>query len=217
MRLQNRRVVGASVVAAGAALALAGCGAGQITQTATMLPAVNGAMAQVGKLNLRDAGLVNRNDCQQAYASGSNAPLALVIANDGVSDDQLVSVSSPSAATATIDGQQNIVAGSTLVIGPANTSESIEQSSSSAPTSTSGSATSSPTSSAAAGPTGDAAQVGFGSVVLQGIKSVVWPGQNVPVTFTFRDAGPVTVQMPVHAPTVELSCQAPASQESGGH
>ncbi|WP_240325158.1 copper chaperone PCu(A)C [Amycolatopsis thermalba] len=218
MRLQKRRVVGASVVAVGAALALAGCGAGQITQTNTMLPAVNGAMAQAGKLVLRDAGLVNRNDCQQAYASGSSAPLTLVIANDGTADDELVSVSSANAGSATIEGQKAVVAGSKLLVGPATEGESVQQPSSASPTSpTSGSPTSPASASPSAGPTGQAARVGHAEIVLQGIKQVVWPGQTVPVTFTFRDAGPVTVQLPIHAPTVELSCQPSASHEAGGH
>ncbi|WP_027933671.1 copper chaperone PCu(A)C [Amycolatopsis thermoflava] len=215
MRLQKRRVVGASVVAVGAALALAGCGAGQITQTNTMLPAVNGAMAQAGKLVLRDAGLVNRNDCQQAYATGSSAPLTLVIANDGTADDELVSVSSANAASATVEGQKAIVAGSKLLIGPATEGESVQQpeSSSAAPSSTQ----TSPTSSASAGPTGQPTRIGHAEVVLQGIKQVVWPGQTIPVTFTFRDAGPVTVNLPIQAPTVELSCQPSAEAEAGGH
>lgn len=211
MRLQKRRVFGASVVAVGAALALAGCGAGQIAQTSTMLPAVNGALAQAGTLVLRDAGLVNRNECEQAYATGSSAPLTLVIANNGPADDELVSVSSANAGSATIEGQRAVVAGSKLLIGPATEGESGQQpaSSSAAPTSSS-SASVSPS----AGPTGQPTRVGHAEVVLQGIKTVVWPGQTIPVTFTFRDAGPVTVQLPIQAPTVELTCQAPASQEA---
>ncbi|WP_435069472.1 hypothetical protein [Amycolatopsis thermoflava] len=219
MRLQKRRVVGASVVAVGAALALAGCGAGQITQTNTMLPAVNGAMAQAGKLVLRDAGLVNRNDCQQAYATGSSAPLTLVIANDGTADDELVSVSSANAASATVEGQKAIVAGSKLLIGPATEGESVQQpeSSSAVPSSTQTSPTSSASASPTAGPTGQPTRIGHAEVVLQGIKQVVWPGQTIPVTFTFRDAGPVTVNLPIQAPTVELSCQPSAEAEAGGH
>src|SRR5262245_59691477 len=50
VRLQNRRVLGVTVSALGAALVLAGCGAGQITQTDTQQPAVNGTYAQVKTL-----------------------------------------------------------------------------------------------------------------------------------------------------------------------
>lgn len=205
MRLQKRRVVGASVVAVGAALALAGCGAGQITQTSTMLPAVNGAMAQAGKLVLRDAALVNRNECEQAYATGSSAPVTLVIANDGTADDELVSVSSANAASATVEGDKAIVAGSKLLVGPADESESGQQ------------PQTSPTSPATAGPTGQPARIGHASVVLQGLKQVVWPGQTIPVTFTFRSAGAVTVELPIQAPTVELNCQPTETAAAEGH
>jgi len=216
VRLLNRRVVGASVIAVGAALTLAGCGAGQITQTSTMLPAVNGAMGQAGTLVVRDAGLVNRNDCEQAYASGSNAPLTVVIANDGTADDELVSVSSPNAASATVEGSKAVVAGSKLLIGPANESESGQQGATASAPGTPSSGAGAPSSTAAAGPTGGDARVGQAEVVLQGIKQVVWPGQTIPVTFTFRDAGAVTLQLPIQAPTKDLNCQ-PAAQEAGGH
>ncbi|KAA9161912.1 hypothetical protein FPZ12_013595 [Amycolatopsis acidicola] len=195
-----------SVVGVGAALVLAGCGAGQITQTDTMLPAVNGALASAGKISLRNAGIANRNDCEQAYTAGSTAPLTLTIANAGTADDELVSVSSPSAAGANIQGQKAIVAGSTLVVGDADAAESAASSSSSAPTSEAGAATNAP------------AKVGHATVELQGLNTVIWPGQLTPVTFVFRDAGPVTVQVPVAAPTKELNCQpAQSEQAEAGH
>ncbi|HVW40809.1 MAG TPA: hypothetical protein VHC18_05615 [Amycolatopsis sp.] len=180
-------MLGTSVLGLGAVLVLAGCGAGQITQTDTMLPAVNGALASAGQLSVRNAGLVNRNTCEQAFAPGSNAALSLTIANDGADDDELVAVSSSNAAGATIGGQKTIVGRSTLVVGPVNQTESGEGSSASAATGT-------PTS------------VGHATVELQGLKSVIWPGMTMPVTFTFRDAGPVTVQLPVNAPSKELNC-----------
>nr|WP_208407272.1 hypothetical protein [Amycolatopsis granulosa] len=221
--MQKRRVFGASVVAVGAALALAGCGAGQIAQTSTMLPAVNGALGQAGKLAVRDAALVSRNDCEQAYASGSSAPLTLVIANDGAADDDLVSVSSPNAANATIAGQKTVVAGSKLLVGPATEGESLVQPGTGSATPTSPTSPTSPAAQASgspsptAGPTGQPPRIGHAEVVLQNLKSVVWPGQLVPVTFTFRNSGSVTLQLPIQAPTVQLNCQAPASQEAGGH
>ena len=199
MRLQNHRVLGTSVLGLGAALVLAGCGAGQITQTDTMLPAVNGALASAGKLSVRNAGIVNRDTCEQAYAVGTSAPLALTIANDGAADDQLVSVSSPNAASATIEGQQTIVAASKLVVGPANETESAET------------ASAGPSASASAS-TGAPTGVGRATIELQGLKSVVWPGMLTPVTFVFRDAGPLTVQIPVNAPSKQLSCGATQSE-----
>ncbi|TVT21612.1 hypothetical protein FNH06_16465 [Amycolatopsis acidiphila] len=197
------------VLGLGAALALAGCGAGQITQTATMLPAVNGALATVGKISVRNAGIANSNTCQQAYAPGSNAPLALTITNDGAQDDELVSVSSPNAAGATIDGQRTIVAGSSLIVGNADEAESAAGATSVSPTSSS-----SPETAA----TGAKSKIGRASIVLTGIKQVIWPGQLTPVTFVFRDAGPVTVQLPIAAPTKELpNCDTLPQQAETGH
>jgi copper(I)-binding protein len=166
-----------------------------------MLPAVNGALAQVGNLSIRNASIANRNDCEQAYPAGSNAPLTLTIANAGGQDDELVSVSSENAASATIQGQKTVVAGSTLVVGPADQPESAASSSSSA----------SPT-------TGQSSSLGHASIVLQGLKSVIWPGQLTTVTFVFRGAGAVTAQLPVASPTKVLNCQSAVQQaEGGGH
>lgn len=208
MRLQKRRVLTSGVLGLGAALALAGCGAGQITQTDTMLPAVNGALATVGKISVRNAGIANSNSCQQAFAPGSNAQLALTIANDGAQDDELVSVTSANAAGATITGQKLVVAGSSLVVGPADQAESAGT--------TSASATSS--SSPATAATGSKSKIGRASIELTGIKQVIWPGQLTPVTFVFRNAGPVTVQLPIAAPTKELAnCQTAPQQAETGH
>ncbi|TNC28014.1 copper chaperone PCu(A)C [Amycolatopsis alkalitolerans] len=204
MRLQKRRALTSGVLGLGAALALAGCGAGQITQTDTMVPAVNGALATVGKISVRNAGLANTNSCQQAYPAGSNAPLTLTIGNAGAKDDELVSVSSPNASNVTIGGQKTVVGASSLVVGPADRPESGSGRTSASPTS-------SPT-------TGENGTLGRATIVLEGIKQVIWPGQMTPVTFVFRDAGPVTIQLPIDAPTKELpDCQTASQQAEAGN
>ncbi|HKS48504.1 MAG TPA: hypothetical protein VJT49_26010 [Amycolatopsis sp.] len=175
----KRRVLGSAVLGLGAALVLAGCGAGQITQTNTMLPAVNGALGEAGKLALRNVSLANTENCQQAYPAGSDAPLKLVVANGGPKDDELVSVGSPIAASGAVQGQQTIVAGSTLVVGVTN--------------------------GATASQAADT-RIGHATATLRGLKSAIWPGQLTPVTFTFRDAGAVTLEVPIAAPTKTLSC-----------
>ncbi|WP_435154553.1 hypothetical protein [Amycolatopsis sacchari] len=225
MRLQKRRVLTSGVLGLGAALALAGCGAGQITQTDTMLPAVNGALAQVGHISLRNAAIANSDECEQAYAPGSTAPLVLTIANDSGQDDELVSVSSANAAGATIDGQRAIVGGSTLVIGRQDAAEAGAASQGSTPTSSTSPSSSRPASasSSASAPTSstpvgnEGAGIGRAVVELQGIKTVVWPGQTMPVTFVFRNAGPVTVQLPVAAPTKTLTCEPQPAKAGEGH
>jgi copper(I)-binding protein len=224
VRLQNRRVLGAGVLALGAALALAGCGAGQITQTATQQPAVNGTHAQVKTIALRDVA-VQYPTSGAGYAAGATPALTLTIVNQGTQDDSLVSVTTEDGTQATVGGSKDIVAGHSLVIGPDDAVESTNEaqptssgapvSSSEAPASTGTSSTgtsstgtsstgtetsSSGAPSASVTPTAAPATVGKGTVTLPALKQPLWPGQVVKVTFVFKNAGPVTVELPVAAP-----------------
>jgi copper(I)-binding protein len=217
VRLQNRRVLGAGVLALGAALVLAGCGAGQITQTDSQQPAVNGTYAQVKTIALRDVA-VQYPTSGPGYPAGSTPALTLTIVNQGTQDDTLVSVTAGDGTQATIGGSKDIVAGHSLVIGPDDAVESTNEAqptSSGAPTSSSeapasstgtsstGTATSSSSSEApstSATPTAAPATVGKGTVTLGPLKQPLWPGQTIKVTFIFKNAGPVTVDVPIAAP-----------------
>ncbi|WP_410593239.1 hypothetical protein [Amycolatopsis sp. lyj-23] len=230
MRLQNRRVLGAGVLALGAALALAGCGAGQITQTSTQQAAVNGTHAQVKNIDLRNAA-VQYPTSGPGYAAGATPALTLTIVNRDARDDSLVSVTVEGGGQATIDGSKAVVAGHSLVIGPDAAAEStneVQPTSSGAPTSSSSAPSSSAPSSSATPPgsssasnspgnltatatsevpsSGPAAtptapeKVGQATVTLPALKQPLWPGQVIKVTFVFQNAGPVTVELPVAAP-----------------
>jgi copper(I)-binding protein len=213
VRLQNRRVLGAGVLALGAALVLTGCGAGQITQTDSQQPAVNGTYAQVKTIVLRDAA-VQYPTSGAGYPAGATPALTLTIVNQGAQDDSLVSVTTADGTQATIGGSRDVVAGHSLVIGPDDAVESTNEvqptssgapsSSSEAPSSTgtssSGTATSSSSAETTATPTAAPATVGKGTVTLAGLKQPLWPGQVIKVTFVFKNAGPVTVELPVAAP-----------------
>ncbi|WP_372669941.1 hypothetical protein [Amycolatopsis kentuckyensis] len=220
MRLQNRRVLGAGVLALGAALVLAGCGAGQITQTDTQQPAVNGTYAQVKTIVLRDAA-VQYPTSGPGYPAGATPSLTLTIVNTGTQDDSLVSVTTEDGTQATVSGSKAVVAAHSLVIGPDDAVESTNEvqttppsapssssSSSSTPTksetNTPGSLTASstsevPSSGPAATPTAPE-KVGQATVKLPALKQPLWPGQTIKVTFVFQNAGPVTVELPVAAP-----------------
>ncbi|MGK3200658.1 hypothetical protein [Amycolatopsis sp. MEPSY49] len=223
MRLQNRRVLGAGVLALGAALVLAGCGAGQITQTDTQQPAVNGTYAQVKTIVLRDAA-VQYPTSGPGYPAGATPSLTLTIVNTGAQDDSLVSVTTEDGTQATVSGSKAVVAAHSLVIGPDDAVESTNEvqttppsapsstgtssSSSSTPTksetNTPGSLTASstsevPSSGPAATPTAPE-KVGQATVKLPALKQPLWPGQTIKVTFVFQNAGPVTVELPVAAP-----------------
>lgn len=225
MRLQNRRVLGAGVLALGAALVLAGCGAGQITQTDSQQPAVNGTHAQVKTIDLRNAA-VQYPTSGPGYAAGATPALTLTIVNRGAQDDSLVSVTTEGGGQATIEGSKTVVAMHSLVIGPDDAVESTNEAqatTSGAPTSSSGAPTSSgtptgsssasnspgnltatatsevPSSGPAATPTAPE-KVGEATVTLPALKQPLWPGQVIKVTFVFQNAGPVTVDLPVAAP-----------------
>lgn len=73
-----------AVAAIGIAVALGttGCGAGQISQTANQLPAVNGANVNYDELELRDVQILYpENDASTVFGDGGPFELAFVIAN----------------------------------------------------------------------------------------------------------------------------------------
>lgn len=99
-----RKIVPA--VAAGLAALLVGCSSGQVTQTDTMPPAVNGNYGDVGDIALRDVMLAYPESGE--YREGDDAPLVLTIVNTGSEDDELVSVSSPAARDVELIGNTRI-------------------------------------------------------------------------------------------------------------
>lgn len=95
----GRRIVLAGI-AAGAVVFTAGCASGQIAQTAEEVPAVPGAEATVGPIQLHNITVAYPKG--GVYDVGSTARLNFVIANTGSSADHLVSVSAGSAKTVRI-------------------------------------------------------------------------------------------------------------------
>jgi copper(I)-binding protein len=175
------------------ALALAGCGSGQITQTDTQVAAVNGAQANVGDIAIREAQFeYTATKDASAYPRGGNAPLEMSIINSGGTADRLVSASSPVAGSVRVSGVTTIPAGGTLLVegepaaAAAPPSESAGPSDSAAPTSEALAPDEEPTGA---------------SIVLIGVNQEVRPGLNYPVTLTFQKAGTVTVEVPVDNPT----------------
>ncbi|WP_436493387.1 hypothetical protein [Actinokineospora sp. HUAS TT18] len=207
-----------------AVLGAVGCSAGQITQTDSQLPAVNGAMSQAGKLALRDAALAYPHGGH--YAAGADAPLILTIVNSGAEADELVEVSSPFATEVELVGDKNVPGTAALVVGTPGEEAEAEAHSSVAPTPTPTSAPSgSVTPSGTANPSGSATpssgahgtseahptttaaptssakpQVGKIKIVLVGLKEKLFPGRMIPVTFVFAKSGSVTVELPIASP-----------------
>jgi hypothetical protein len=99
-----------------AAVALSGCGAGQISQTATQEPAVNGTSANIGDISVRNIHLraVQSTDYIQP---GREVELIFVAANNSPDvDDKLVSITSD-FGTVTLTGDATVPAGGVLVVG----------------------------------------------------------------------------------------------------
>lgn len=168
-------MLGAVVLGLGAVLLLAGCGAGQITQTDTQVAAVNGAPANVGKLAIRNAEVIVPNGAgARGLPPGADAGVRMSIINQGTVADKLRSVRTGVASSVSVAGETTVAGENTLVLGPDKR-----------PTPGSVHAT----------------------VTLKGLKRQLWPGEMVRMTLTFRDAGPVTFDVPVVVP----------DQPGGGH
>lgn len=232
-RTPRFRPIGA-VVATGAvlgALALAGCGAGQITQTSSQLPAVAGANAGVGAIVVRDAYIEFGEQVQGAniYPRGGAAPLKMSIVNTGIQPDRLVSASSPAAASVAITGDAEVPPGRVLLIegapapaaapsaparpGPSSPPPAPVSGVPSPPGNQIGGSGQEDSRAAAPAPTvepGPAPRAGTGGaeaggsegqVVLTGLTDNVRAGLTYPVVLNFEKAGQVTLTVPVGFPS----------------
>jgi copper(I)-binding protein len=222
-RRTTSAVVGAVVTGMAAAVALAGCGAGQDTQTDSVLPAVSGANGNVGSIAIRNAVIAYPSD--GVYPSGGQAPLTLTIVNTGAEADELVEVSSPVAGDVELAGDRSLSPRRTIIVGtpgqsvdPHETTGAVTTTGTPSPTvsPTSGPGTASPTSpttpasptSPTAAPgtpspttaTSEPTQNGRATIVLTGLTEVLRSGPTHPITFVFRNAGAITLQVPIATP-----------------
>jgi copper(I)-binding protein len=216
-----------AVLGIGAALLVSGCGAGQITQTDTQVPAINGSSGTAGPIAVRNVQLAFPTG-KQYYSRGDSASLIVTIANTGNSSDKLTGITSPQFGSgaqiigdATIPPQHAIAASANKLIPlttTATTTATSTTGTSTSGTSTSGSAssstsssstsasssTSSTTSTSVTATTTPSADVPVGSIqiVLVGLTlDKLQPGQTVSLTFTFASAGDVTLSVPIAADT----------------
>jgi hypothetical protein len=204
-----------SVLGIGLALTLVGCGAGQITQTATQQSGVNGTSGMVGPIAIRNLQLAFPNNAQGTYAPGSTARVLVTIVNTGVADDTLLRITSPAVTSVHIDGSPTgtkLIPGGFSVASGVDSDDSVASSSASvAPPATSAPAgTSVPPSTPAGGsvaPTTSSAPSvpGKMTIDLVGIRSVngaaLRAGLTIPMTFYFAHSGQVTLaQVPIGAP-----------------
>ncbi|MEU6564460.1 hypothetical protein [Nocardia nova] len=216
----SRRALAVAALATGAALALSGCGAGQISQTAHQVPAVNGNAATVGNLALRDVRILLPQSEQYTNAKGGKAVLAFSAINQGSArTDELVSVTTDLGQVKITPDKPQLVPGQTVVADGAAKA---------------GQAASAPTSAAA--PTTEpghaATEAGEGAgtadnpadpnahpilVEITGLTRDIVPGLTYGVTFNFKDAGTVAVQVPVDAGPDTPRHEASVVSEHQGH
>jgi hypothetical protein len=124
-----------SVLGAGlAGVLLAGCGSGQITQTESQQPVVNGASGNVGSIAIRNTQLAYPGNANGVYAPGSTARLIVTIVNSGGTDDTLTRVTTPAAGQVLVDGSPT---GSKLIPGGFSVSSGVDVDDESVPNSAS--------------------------------------------------------------------------------
>lgn len=196
------------------AIAVTGCAAGQRAQTSTEFSVVDGVSADVSTIGLRDLGIAAPVTGTPSYPRAGSAPLVMGIVNNGRAPDTLVSVSSPAASGTTITAPTATT--TAAVTRPAGGSSPGVSSSAPAPSAP-----------APSGPAGAQIEIpasklvristdqGSAGVTLTGLKNPLVPGQSVSVTFTFRTAGTVTVQVAVKLPVGQTGGETVVVSPSG--
>jgi copper(I)-binding protein len=191
-------------VGVGLVLVLTGCGAGQLTQTAKQVAAVNGASATVGGIAIRDAQFAYPASKPARYEAGAAVPLLVTIANSGLEADELVSVEGDLGA-ATITGSKTILGGFALVATTTPAPATGAATSAAAGTTTPDAhapatpTTAAPALTTTAVPAG-APKPGEIQIVFPKISGPVVPGKTVKLRFVFAKAGAVDVAVPLANP-----------------
>lgn len=193
-QIMPERGLRAALVGLAAALALSGCGAGQVAQTSEQVSAVNGAGGETGPIALRDVVLAYPGDEHVVgYEPGDDAPLLVTIVNSGDRADELVSVTTPAAGEVVIEGTTTIPGDGVVTsrhdagtAGAAHTAPSTHPAT--------------PSAAAPTSPAGRPLAIGGLRIVLTKLTGPIRPGLPTHVTFTFRHAGDVRLRVPIDAP-----------------
>ncbi|MGY1600840.1 copper chaperone PCu(A)C [Geodermatophilus sp. SYSU D00815] len=165
-------------------LALSACSAGQVNQTATQLRDKVGPTARAGEIELRAVELAYPR--AGSYSPGDDAELRMAIVNDGDQEDTLTGISGPSFSRVRITGSPTGTGAPAAPAAPGGT------------TSTgAGSITI---------PADSVVYLGQNSqtVTLVDLGEELLPSQSLEITFTFAEAGEVTLDVPVGAPDEEV-------------
>lgn len=197
--MTRSKMRGAAVLAVPvAALVLAGCGAGQVTQTEGMQPPVSGVNAQStdGKIILRNVSLEYPGP--GGYKTGEAVPVQVRIANQYLNPVRLVQVSSD-AGVVTVAGP------ATAVSSPPSPSVAASSEPSTAPSPSVSTAPAPPANTQIniEIPTRGLAVLDPGGqrfLQITGLRKEIRPGQNVELTFRFDNGVTITTPVPVAVP-----------------
>jgi copper(I)-binding protein len=180
---------------------LAGCGAGQVSQTANQQSGSEGANAGTSGVVVRNAVIEYSGTAADgnAYPAGGSAPLQMWIVNQGSDMDRLVSASSPAAASVQISGETEVPGGQVLVVegapqaatGPATATP--QPGATAAPTAT-------PRPASTPGAVGVPGENRVVQMVLVGLREPVRPGLTYPIVLVFERAGEIRFDIPVGRP-----------------
>lgn len=203
----SRPLVRLGVVAlavASAATLLSACGAGQVAHTARKTAATQGKNVNVGDIGIRDAALMSSPAI--TWAEGTDLPLQLALVNLGRANDTLVEVDSELGDVELVDGEYQATTEESAEEHPATPTPTPSESTAEQPAPT-------PTPAAGGGEGGSAVDLPIGPsqfvpltglptveaparyLVIKGISKQVRPGNVVPVTFRFQNAGEITLAL----------------------
>jgi copper(I)-binding protein len=188
-------------------VALSACSAGQVTQTATQERDKVGALAAVGDITLRKANLEHPGD--GGYAAGDDAVLVLAIANGSDEADTLTDISGEGFDEAVIS-TSGAAAPSTSSVPGASTAPAD-------PTTDADAAATPPVATQTAPPAAATTELEIPArstvfigeesgptVTLSGLDEALTTGRYLELTFTFENAGEVTMLVPVANPAEVL-------------
>jgi copper(I)-binding protein len=189
-RFEPRGFLTAGLAACGlaAAVALSGCGAGQISQTATQEPGVNGTSANVGPIALRNVHLRAAQSTDYVQPGRDIELLFVAVNNSPDVNDKLVSITSEVGAVS-LSGDTSVPANGALVVGKADGQpEPLEN-----------------------------AGLGKGSEAKVALSKPITNGLTYKFVFDFEKAGEATVAVPISAGEAERREAAVEAGDTGGH
>jgi copper(I)-binding protein len=171
-----------------AAVALSGCGTGQVSQTATQEPAVNGTSGTVGPVSLRNIHLRAAQSTDYVQAGRESELLFVAVNGSPDVNDKLVSITSD-IGTVSLSGDTSLPANGVLVVGEPDGQIAPLESAEKA----------------------DAAEA------MVALSKPITNGLTYNITFDFEKAGETTVAAPISAGEAPRREAAVEAGDTSGH